>query len=90
MSKLEMSENIIDNSIAVLHIKGRIDPHTVEQFGKLYMNNSIVYNIGYLDKGQESGSGRSGVYVSGSGSIIRGNLIQGTTNSYYGIVVSGT
>ena len=62
----------------------------IEPFGKIFMNNSIGYNIGFFSKEQDNIVGYSGIYIAGSGSVIRGNLIFGTSGSYNGIEIIGT
>lgn len=56
----------------------------VESDGKLYMNNSIAYGIGYKNFVQVN---HSGFYIGGNSSILRNNHIKGTAYTYHGIYI---
>jgi parallel beta-helix repeat protein len=57
----------------------------IEGDGKLYMNNSITYGVGYSGGPAD----HVGLYVAGSGSILRGNSIQRVPTTFDGILIVG-
>ncbi|WP_455392336.1 right-handed parallel beta-helix repeat-containing protein [[Eubacterium] cellulosolvens] len=91
ISDLDNNKNSISDASNITSKNASIPIYLrVEPGGKLYMNNSIAYNIGWLEKGQKFFSDNSGLHISGSGSILRGNFIIGTPKTFNGIELVDT
>jgi len=56
----------------------------VEPGGKLYMNNSIAFGIGYNNP---SIYNHTGIYIGGDNSILSGNIIKATDKTQKGLII---